>query len=290
MNLAPSIPLHPDYRAVDLASLRYTRDVGEGSNRPIGTRRETRVLDDGRKVEIDAPVYDASHAAPLMRSLVEAHGVWDQIPSTDPQDLSHPVFGSDEPFDVPAGHGIDGGGNGSMIGNAVITYAVVGTAAAGALAWDQAWFFSQIGDIVVDATYAIATVTPSSTRFTNAQVADFISFQPFCAVNMNLVAASADAVVSGLQMQPIRLTPFGTESSATIYNLQYQTTADFKSDRGQIPFSEIVDGYTYLRLISPIQVAAATYSCSFLLGLRPDRRAQVPRLPAQVLNSSGVAR
>lgn len=249
------LTLHPDYRPVDAVS-------------GLSFRRQ-----DGNPLD----------PAPLMRSLVEAFGVDPNVAPTDPRSPDHPVFGDRD-------HGIDGGGNGQTIGNAVITFAVQGTAAAGALAWDQAWFFSQIGDIVVDATYAIATVTPSSTRFTNAQVADFISFQPFCAVNMNLVAASDEDIVSGLQMQPIRLTPFGTEASATVYNLQYQTTADFQVTRGQIPFSEIVDGYTYLRLISPIQVAAGTYSCSFLLGLRPDRRSQVPRLPAQVLNSSGVAR
>lgn len=224
---------------------------------------------------------------PLIASLLESAGIDPTIAPRDPAELDAPALFGEHPG---RGYGVDQGGNGQTIGNAVITFAVQGTAAAGALAWDQAWFFSQIGDIVVDSTYAIATVTPSSTRFTNAQVADFISFQPFCAVNMNLVAASDADVVSGLQMQPIRLTPFGTEASATVYNLQYQTTADFQTTRGQIPFSEIVDGYTYLRLISPIQVAAATYSCSFLLGLRPDRRSQVPRLPAQVLNSSGVAR
>jgi hypothetical protein len=219
--------------------------------------------------------------APTDPALIEAYGIDPNLVA--PERGPHYMYGDEV-------RGIDQGGNGATIGNAVITYSVLGTAAAGALEWDQAWFFSQIGDIVVDPTYAIAAVTPSSTRFTNAQVADFVSFQPFCVVNMNLVNASADEIVSGLQMTPIRLTPFGTSSESTIYNLQYQTTADFQTSRGQIPFSEIVDGYTYLRLITPIQAAAATYQVSLLCGLRPDRRAQVPRLPPQVLNSSGVSR
>lgn len=183
--------------------------------------------------------------------------------------------------------GVDHGGNGQTIGNAIITFAVTGTAQAGALAWDQAWFFSQIGDAAEGATFAIATMTPASTAFSNAQVADFLTFQPFCVVNMNLVSASAAAVVSGLQMRPVRLTPFGTSAASTVYNLQYQTTADFQTTRGQIPFAEIVDGYTYMRVNTPIQAVAATYNLSWLLGLRPDRRSQVPMLAPQVLNSSG---
>lgn len=186
--------------------------------------------------------------------------------------------------------GVDSGGDGVTIGNAVITFSITGTAQAGALAWDQAWYFSQIGDQPVNNTFAIAVVAPASTAFSDSQIADFLSFQPFCITNMNLVNASANALVSGMQMQPVRLTPFGTSASSTIYNLQYQTTVDFQKDRGQIPFSEIVDGYTYIRVNSPIQAAAATYSVSFLLGLRPDRRSQVPKLPPHVVNSSGASR
>jgi len=186
--------------------------------------------------------------------------------------------------------GIDQGGDGNVIGNAVITYACQGTAKAGALQWDQFWYFSQIGDAPENNTFAIGTMNPASTAFSNSQVADFLSFQPFCVVNMNLVNASDPSIVSGLQMKPVRLTPFGTAASATVYNLQYQTTVDFQTGRGQIPFSERVDGYTYMRINTPIQAVAGTFNNSWLLGARPDRRAQVPKLPPQVLNSSGAGR
>lgn len=186
--------------------------------------------------------------------------------------------------------GIDQGGDGNTIGNAIITWAFTGTAQAGALAWDQFWILSETGDQPINATYAIGTSAPAANGFSNAQVADFFAFQPFCVVNFNVVNASAAAILSGLQMQPVRITPFGTSAQATIYNLQYQTTVDFQTTRGQIPFSEKVDAYTYLRINSPIQGAAATFNASVLVGLRPDRRAQVPKVPPQVLNSSGASR
>ncbi len=198
---------------------------------------------------------------------------------------------SDSPRDAePAARGLgaDAGQGGVATGpsgNVVLCY-VTGTAQAGVLAFDQAWFFSQLADVALDATYAIATVTPATPRFSNAQVADFITFEPLFVINANIVAASAAAVISGMTVVPIRYDIFGNQASASQYQAAYQTASDFQTTRGQFPLGEVCDGYTYLRAISPIQGAAATYTIAFMFGPRQDRRTNVPRVSPVVVRSS----
>lgn len=188
----------------------------------------------------------------------------------------------------PRGLGQDAGQGGVATGPSgnVILMFVTGTAQAGVLATDQAWFFSQLADNVIDATYAIATVSPAATRFSNAQVADFISYEPLFCINANVVAASAAAVISGMQITPVRYDPFGNVAVAAQYQASYQTASDFQTTRGQFPLGEVIDGYTYLRGLSPIQAVAATYTVAFMFGPRQDRRTQVPRVSPVVVKSS----
>jgi hypothetical protein len=208
--------------------------------------------------------------SPLVSAAVEL------IPSPRESEERERGLGSD------AGQG--GIANGPS-GNVILMF-VTGTAQAGVLAYDQAWFFSQLADAVIDATYAIATVTPAVARFSNAQVADFISYEPLFVMNANITAASAAAVISGMQITPVRFDPFGNQALAAQYQASYQTAADFLTTRGQFPLGEVVDGYTYLRGITPIQAVAATYTIAFMFGPRPDRRQQVPRVQPQVVRSA----
>lgn len=186
------------------------------------------------------------------------------------------------------GLGADAGQGGIATGpsgNVVLMY-VTGTAQAGVLVYDQAWFFSQLADQAIDTTYAIATVSPAVPRFSNAQVADFISFEPLFVINANIVAASADAVVSGMTVTPVRFDPFGNQAQASQYQAAYQTAADFQTKRGQFPLGEVIDGYTYLRALSPIQAVAATYTIAYMFGPRRDRRSDVPRSSPVVVKTA----
>lgn len=183
------------------------------------------------------------------------------------------------------GLGADAGAGavaGGPSGNVIVCY-VQGTAQATTLLYDQAWFFSQLADAPINAsTYAIAQVTPAVDAFSNSQIADFLTYEPMFLQNANIVAASADAVISGMRINAVRNDPFGNTASAQQYQAAYQTAADFQADRGQFPLDQVIDGYTYVRALSPIQVAAATYTVSFTFGQRQDRRAQVPR-PAPIV-------
>ncbi len=185
------------------------------------------------------------------------------------------------------GLGADAGQGGVATGPSgnVVLFYVTGTAQAGVLAFDQAWLCSQLADAPIDTTYAIATVTPAVSRFSNAQVADFVSFEPLLVINANIVAASAAAVISGMTITPVRYDIFGNQALAAQYQAAYQNASDFQTTRGQFPLDQILDGYTYLRCLSPIQAVAATYTIALMFGPRQDRRAQVPRVSPVMVKS-----
>lgn len=182
-----------------------------------------------------------------------------------------------------AGTGMVAGG---PAGN-VITCNVEGTAQAGVLAWDQAWFFSLLADQPVNATYALANVTVQSEDglWTIALVSLFLGLEPMFLINANITAASADAVISGASMRFRRSDPFGNTQGTMQPQAAYQNARDFQSDRGQFPIGEAIDSWSWARLVTPIQVAAATYVIAWFFGERPDRRGQVPRVPPQIVAS-----
>jgi hypothetical protein len=211
-----------------------------------------------------------------------ADGAFAPLPSPGPSEPS-PRDASEAPRGLGADAGQAGVATGPS-GNVILMY-VTGTASAGILVYDQAWFFSQLADTPVDTTYSIATVTPAVARFSNAQVADFITFEPLFCINANIVAASAAAVISGMTITPVRFDPFGNQALAAQYQAAYQTASDFQTTRGQFPLGEVIDGYTYLRALSPIQVAAATYTVAFMFGPRQDRRVNVPRVQPVAVRS-----
>lgn len=175
---------------------------------------------------------------------------------------------------------------GGPAGN-VITMMVEGTAFVAPLVWDQAWFFSLLADAPINATFALATVTVMSEdgAWTPALVALFLGLEPLFLVCANIVAASADEVVSGMQLRMRRSDPFGNAQGSLQPQAAYQNAADFQQDRGQFPVADAVDAWTWARLISPIQAVAATYTVAWFFGPRQDRRAQVPRVQPQIVKS-----
>lgn len=175
---------------------------------------------------------------------------------------------------------------GGPAGN-VITCNVEGTAQVAPLAWDQAWMFSLLADQPINATYAIATVTVISEdgAWTPALTSLFVGLEPLFLVNANITAASANAVVSGMSFRVRRSDPFGSTAGTMQPQAAYQNAADFQRDRGQFPIQEAIDCWTWVRIVSPIQAVAATYTVAFFFGPRQDRRSQVPRVAPQVVRT-----
>ncbi len=177
---------------------------------------------------------------------------------------------------------------GSKPGNSQIKFRVTGTAV-GAHTYDQASFYFQVADTVIAATtYVLATVTPSVSRFSNAQVSDYLTFSPMFLRNINIVGANSAAAVSSIEVQPIRTTPMGQSQSDSVYASSFQTATDFQNTRVQIPIGEVVDGYSSIRIINNAEATAVTYNVTHTFGPRLDRRLDVPRSTPAVIRSPGA--
>lgn len=171
----------------------------------------------------------------------------------------------------------------------VITCMCEGTAAAAAPAavWDQFWFFSLAADQPVNSQYVIGNVTVLSEdgSWTIALVSLFLGLEPLFLVNANITAASENEVVSGMSVRIRRSDPFGSTAGTLQPQAAYQNAADFQQDRGQFPIADAIDAWTWVRIVSPIQTVAATFTVAFFFGPRQDRRGQVPRVSPQIVRS-----
>lgn len=157
-----------------------------------------------------------------------------------------------------------------------IRYSVLGTALAGLITKDQASFFGIDSDVVIDTSHALATVTPSVSRFSAAQTAQFLAFNPAQLANVNITGANAAGIVATLKLAFVRFEPDGTAVSREVQSTTFQTTGDYQTDRVQIPCEEVLDGYTFPRILTDAQVAAAQYAATFSFAPTVDRRQSIP--------------
>ena len=197
------------------------------------------------------------------------------------------------------GHGLDRplGAAGSR-GNRTIKFSVAGDPAPAAGQNDQAAFFNEVPDPLLAPAPAFfaAVVTPAVPTFTAAQVTTFVALNPMSLRNMNLTGAiygggpAGAELVAGGRLDIVRNTPFGASETEEIYFSTYLTTQDFQSTRIQIPIAgEVIDGYTYCRIVTPQDAAGqAAYSVAWLFGPRMDRRSEVPNVGAAVVRSPGA--
>lgn len=158
-----------------------------------------------------------------------------------------------------------------------VRFSVAGTIKAGLITRDQAVFFNRDTDTVIGTDHALATVTPSVSKFTAAQVAVFYAHNPAQLANLNITGASVPAAISSMKMSTVRFTPSGEQIQEEVQASSFQTSGDFQDTRVQIPTEEILDGYTFIRLLSDAQlVTAASYDATFTFAASTDRRLAVP--------------
>lgn len=163
---------------------------------------------------------------------------------------------------------------------------------------DQVPYFNQIPDISLGPGFIVGAPVPAVPTFTAGQVTAFVALNPMSLRNMNLTGALYGAgpagaeIVSSGRLDIVRSTPFGQVETEEIYFSTYLTSQDFQTTRIQIPIAgEIIDGYTYCRLVTlqdPGGAAVASYSVAWLFGPRMDRRAEVPNVGAAVVRSPGA--
>ncbi len=177
---------------------------------------------------------------------------------------------------------------GTTPGNSTIKCRVTGTSSVSGNTYDQAPFFAQIGDVaIVVEEYTLANVTPSQSRYNNAKLADYVTFNPQPLRNININGANSADAVSSIQVIPNRVTPQGQAAFDTINASDYQTAQDFQDTRVQIPMAVVVDGYTYLQIVNDAQVTAVVYQIAFMFGPRMDRRLEVPDAGPVQIKSPG---
>ena len=175
---------------------------------------------------------------------------------------------------------------GGPAGN-VITFNLTGTAAAPGLLWDQWWLFSLLADQPVNATYAMGTVDiiTEDGVWTPALVSMYVGLEPLFIVNLNLVGFNNPAAVSGFTARIRSSDPFGNTSGNMQPVAAYQNAADFRNDRGQLPNAQPLNGWTWLRMVAPIQVAPTTGTVSAFFGPRQSNMAIVPRVAPQIVRT-----
>lgn len=156
---------------------------------------------------------------------------------------------------------------------------------------DQTPFFNQDADVAISANHSLRTPVPAVAPFTAQTAATFIAFNMMPLRNINVVNALTAAVVSSMQLQFVRNTPMGQSQGDTIFASGYLTAQDFQTTRVQIPVDgEVLDGYSFLRLLNTSTNPAATYDVIFTFGGRIGRRIEVPTAGGAVLVSPGARR
>lgn len=180
-----------------------------------------------------------------------------------------------------AARSLDGG-----MGDEPMNFSVVGTAPG--VANDQANFFFRDPPAVINATFALATVTPtSSSSFTAAEVASFIAeVGPWRIVSWNFTAADSPATLSGMRIIPRRITPFGEDGQKSINVNSYLSADQFQTDRVNVPVAVTVDGYTGVMITNPSNATPASYSVAVMFKSRLDKRLEVAASPPVVMRGT----
>lgn len=174
---------------------------------------------------------------------------------------------------------------GTNAGNSVLKFTLTGTAP-GAHTYDQGYFMAYQADVVISAAYALATMTPAVSRFTNLQVGAFIAFNMAYLRGVNITAADSATTVSSLIVQPARYTPFGEVQEERIDASAFQTAADQQTTRVTVPLGFPVDGYSFVRTISDANATPASFQAAFICGPSNDRRQGIINSGPVVVKSS----
>ena len=142
---------------------------------------------------------------------------------------------------------------------------------------DQSDFYNLLTAVVESSATLSPTLTPASSSYTAAQLARYIADNPAALRMIHLTSASVDNLFDGAQLRFKRITPDLADQSETV--LLDTFVHDQRQDKKvlSIPINgEVLDGYTWPRLLTPGQVAAATFKISFAFGAANDKRADVP--------------
>lgn len=159
-------------------------------------------------------------------------------------------------------------------GDQPMNFSVVGTAPG--VANDQANIFFRDPPAVISAAYALATVTPSVSTFTAAEVASFIAETgPYQALSWNFTGADAANTLASMKVIPRRVTPFGEDAKQDWNANTYQDAYQYQDKRLNVPLAVKLDGYTGVMITNTSNATPASYSLAVLMAGRLDKRFEI---------------
>lgn len=151
-------------------------------------------------------------------------------------------------------------------------WTVAGTAAA---TTDQVAFYNLKADTTESGATA-GTATPPS-GWSTAEIARYIADNPAPLRTMHFSGASADDLLERTIIRFLRSTPDAAQQQETVFLSTYVHDGRFQPKVLSVPINgEVLDGYTYPRVLSPGASGAQSYTLTFAFGATNDKRADVP--------------
>lgn len=148
--------------------------------------------------------------------------------------------------------------------------------------YDQIPFYNLLTDTQKNSSHIVGSPTPSEAGWTAATVARYIADRPAALQLAHFTDANNNSILGAGRLEVVRNTPDGQNAERPTKFAQYRTSQQYNKDVLSVPLDGVaLDGYTYIRVITPQDAATAvTYSVTFAMTESMDKRAIVPAAPA----------
>lgn len=168
-------------------------------------------------------------------------------------------------------------------------WSVTGTVGAATLN-DQAAFYNLLSDSLEGTNVAATPTFSSSSRYSAASATRYIADNAAPLKMMHFTGAvgtGAATLLESTVVKFVRETPDGSSQSEQIELATFVSPNRYQTGVLSVPINgEVLDGYTYPRVISPEGTPTANgYKLSFAFGATNDKRADVPAARAATVVS-----
>lgn len=168
-------------------------------------------------------------------------------------------------------------------------WSVTGTVGAATLN-DQAAYYNLLSDQLEGTNVAATPTFSSSARYSASTATRYIADNAAPLRLMHFTGAAgtgAATLLENTRVKFVRETPDGAQQFEQIELSTFVSPQRYQTGVLSVPINgEVLDGYTYVRVISPEATPTANgYSLSFAFGATNDKRAEVPAARAAVVVS-----
>lgn len=170
-------------------------------------------------------------------------------------------------------------------------WTVSGTIGAASLN-DQAAFYNLLADQLEGTNVAATPVFASTSRYSATTATRYIADNAAPLRMMHFtgaVGAGAATLLESTKVRFIRETPDGAQQFEQVELSTFVSPQRYQTGVLSVPINgEVLDGYTYVRVISPEALVTANgYTLSFAFGPTIDKRGDVPAARPAVVVSPG---